>query len=438
MSRVCCGTIALVVAGLSFVSAFAADQHAQTIPGFGTVVDPDGDCRFADRVKMTISVPNTLHDFAYQSSAGQSKLNSPRLVQDVKGDFRLAIKVEAFPTPPTKASTNGRNCHRSAGLLVWQDDRNFIRFERVGPGGRPDPFVYLERFDEGQSTAKRKLSIEDKDTYLRMTRIGDKLALESSEDGQDWNKLQTLTTKFPEEVKVGVLAINTSTSSFSPTIEIPAQNGGEEPPRAPAGTAKPAQIVRALSAVIDPDGDCKFNAEPVVTIIVPGTNHDLARKESYAKQNAPRVLDDIKGDFRLAVKVAAFPTPKPDTSANKQLSFVGAGVLVWQDDRNYVRLERVAEGNSGAHFVLLESYVDGKEASSDRHDIDDRDTYLRVTREGNNLTFETGADGSDWTKLKTLEQKLPEQLKAGVAAINTTTSEFSATIEVPPPSESEK
>jgi regulation of enolase protein 1 (concanavalin A-like superfamily) len=193
-----------------------------------------------------------------------------------------------------------------------------------------------------------------------------------------------------------------------------------------------------LSAAVDPDGDCKFNAEPIVTITVPGTNHDLARKESYVKQNAPRVLDDIKGDFRMAVKVAAFPTPKPDTSANNQLSSVGAGVLVWQDDRNYVRLERVAEGNSGAHFVLLESYVDGKEASSDRHDIDDRDTYLRVTREGNNLTFETGADGSDWTKLKTLERKLPEQLKAGVAAVNTTTSEFSATIEVPPPSESEK
>jgi regulation of enolase protein 1 (concanavalin A-like superfamily) len=438
MSRVFCGSIALTVAGVSFLSAVAADKPAQTIAGFGTVVDPDGDCRFADRVKMTISVPNTMHGITYRPEPGQSKLNAPRLVQDVKGDFQITIKVAAFATPPTKASTTGRPCHQAAGLFVWQDDRNFIRLERAGSGGTPEPRVYFERFEDGQSTAKRNASIEDTDAYLRITRTGDTFVFRISDDGREWTKIQTLATKYSEQIKVGVHAINTSVERFSPTIEIPAPDSGEGSFAQPAGAAKPVPIIRTLSAALDPDGDCKFNAEPIVTITVPGTNHDLARKESYVKQNAPRVLDDIKGDFRLAVKVAAFPTPKPDTSANNQLSFVGAGVLVWQDDRNYVRLERVAEGNSGAHFVLLESYVDGKEASSDRHDIDDRDTYLRVTREGNNLTFETGADGSDWTKLKTLELKLPEQLKAGVAAINTTTSEFSATIEVPPPGESEK
>ncbi len=435
MSRLLCGIVGLA-AGLSFASVSAADKPAQTIAGFGTVVDPDGDCRFADRVKMTIDVPNTVHDFTFRSEPGQSKSNSPRLFQDVKGDFQLAIKVGAFPTAKTNASPTRRPCHRSAGLLLWQDDRNFIRFERVGSGGRPDPFVYLEHFDDGQSTTKRKLSIEDKDTYLRVTRVGDKIEFDSSEDGQDWNKLTTLTAKFPEEIKAGVLVINTSVESFSPTIEIPAQGSGGG--TAEAGPAKPPAIVRTLSAAIDPDGDCKFNAEPIVTITVPGTNHDLARTPSYVKQNAPRVLDDIKGDFRVALKVSAFATPKADTSSNNQLSQVGAGVLVWQDDRNYTRLERVAEGNSAAHLVFLESYSDGKQTSSEKHDIDDRDTYLRVTREGNNFTFDTGGDGSEWTKLKTLELKLPEQIKAGVAATNTTTSEFSATIEVPPTSESEK
>ena len=82
--------------------------------------------------------------------------------------------------------------------------------------------------------------------------------------------------------------------------------------------------------------------------------------------------------------------------------------------------------------MSLESYSDGKQTSSEKHDIDDRDTYLRVTREGNNFTFDTGGDGSEWTKLKTLDLKLPEQIRAGVAATNMTTSEFSATIEVPP------
>ena len=95
MSRLLCGIVGLA-AGLSFASVSAADKPAQTIAGFGTVVDPDGDCRFADRVKMTIDVPNTVHDFTFRSEPGQSKSNSPRLFQDVKGDFQLAIKVARF------------------------------------------------------------------------------------------------------------------------------------------------------------------------------------------------------------------------------------------------------------------------------------------------------------------------------------------------------
>ena len=438
MRRFSCGILVLAVANLGLLGTLAADKPAQTIPGFGTVVDPDGDCRLAEGVKFTISVPNTLHDFAFQKEPGaQSKLNSPRLLEDVKGDFQIAIKVEAFPTPPTKANTNGRNCHRSVGLLIWQDEHNFLRFERVGSGGKPDPFVYLERFEDGQSTAKRKLSIDDKDICLRATRIGDKLALESSEDGQDWNKLTTLKTKLPEQLKVGVLAVNTSTTEFSPKIEIPPPNPGEAAAATRTGGDKPVPVVRTLSASVDPDGDCKFTAEPVVTITIPGTTHDLARMPS-TKQNAPRVLDDIKGDFRLVLKVAAFPTPKPNTSSNNRISFVSAGALVWQDEKNFIRLERAAEGNGGSHFVLTACYLDGRETYSDSHNIDDTDTYLRVTRSGNSFTLETGADGGEWTKLKTLELKLPEQVKVGVAAVNTTISEFSATIEVPPTKDVDK
>jgi regulation of enolase protein 1 (concanavalin A-like superfamily) len=244
--------------------------------------------------------------------------------------------------------------------------------------------------------------------------------------------------KYPEHVKTWVHVINSSIEAFSPTIEVPAPAGGEGSPAASGTADKPAQVVRTLSAAVDPDGDCQFTAEPEVTITVPGTNHDLARTSSYVKQNAPRVLDDIKGDFRLAVKVGTFPTPKPGTSSNNVSSLVGAGLLVWQDDQNYIRLERVAEGNSGSHVVLLEAVMDGNEVNSERRDIDDSDTYLRVSREGNAFTFESGAVGSNWSKLKTLDLKFPEQVKAGVAAVNTTTSAISTTIEVPLPSESEK
>ncbi len=431
-------TLALAAAGLSCSRALAADKPVQTVPGFGVVVDPDGDCRVSDRVKITIGVPNTNHGITYRPEPGQSKLNAPRLVQDVKGDFQVAVKVSAFPTPPTKNSTTGRPCHQAAGLFIWIDERNFIRLERAGSGGMPEPHVYLERFEDGQSIAKRSLSVDNTDTYLHVTRTGDTLVFRSSDDGEAWSKVQTLTLKLPEELKVGLHAINTSVDRFSGTIEVLTPESGQGSPPSAAGEIRPSQIVRNFSASLDPDGDCKFAAQPVATITVPGSNHDLALKPPYVKQNAPRVLDDVKGDFRLAVKVAKFTTPKADTSANNQLSYIGAGVLVWKNDHNYVRLERAAEGNAGSHYAFLQGLIDGKEVCLEQRDIDDKDTYLSVTREGNNFTFETSADGNEWTKLKALELKLSEQLKAGVAAINTTTTPFSATIEVPTSTEGDK
>ena len=437
MLRFSCGIVALVVAGMGILSAVAADKPGQTIPGFGTVVDPDGDCRFADRVKLTIRVPNTLHGLTYRPEPGQSKLNAPRLLQDVKGDFQFAIKVQAFPITATKASTSGRHAHLSAGLIVWHDDRNFMRIERAASGGPPAPFVFVERFEDGQSAWQKKLPIENKDTYLRVMRTDNTFTFENSADGQDWNKIHTEDAKYPEQIKTGIHVINSSIEVFAPTIEVPASVAVEGSSAASGTPDKPTQVVRTLTAAVDPDGDCQFTAEPEVTITVPGTNHDLARTSSNVKQNAPRVLDDIKGDFQLAVKVSAFPTPNPATSNNNLSGLVGAGVLVWQDGQNYIRLERVAEGNAASQVVLLKAVIGGEEVNSERR------TSMMAIRtcasgEGNAFTFETGAVGSNWTKLKTLDLKFPEKVKAGVAAINTTTNEFSATIEVPPASEAEK
>jgi regulation of enolase protein 1 (concanavalin A-like superfamily) len=437
MWRSVCATLALAAAGLSCRLALAADKSVQIVPGFGAVVDPDGDCRISDRVKFTIDVPGTLHGLTYRPE--RSELNAPRLLQDVKGDFEVAVKVSRFATPANKGSTSGRGYHQAAGLLIWLDDRNFIRLERAGSEGVPSPKVYFEHFEDGVASVKRRsVPIDDVDVYLQVTRTGDSLVFRWSDDGREWNRVQRLTIKLPAQIKVGLHAINTSVERFSGTIEVLTPETGNGFPPSPAGANNPSQIVRNFSASLDPDGDCKFAAQPVVTITVPGSNHDLVLKPPYVTQNAPRVLDEVKGDFRLAVKIAKFPTPKADSSANNQISYVGAGVLVWKDDRNYVRLERASEGNAGSHYAFLEGFLDGKEVCSEQRGVEDKDTYLSVTRQGNNFTFAASADGSEWTKLKTLELKLPEQLKAGVAAINTTISQFSTTIEVPTSAEGDK
>ena len=149
ISRVAFASLAVC---LLLAPASADEKPAQTIKGFGTVVDPDGDCQVKEENgRVTIVVPKTHHDLTYTED--YTKLNSPRILQDVKGDFRLEDKVEAFELPNDKASSGGKYSFVSSGLLVWQDDHNFIRMDRAAVGN--SPFIWVERFQDGKSVSQK-------------------------------------------------------------------------------------------------------------------------------------------------------------------------------------------------------------------------------------------------------------------------------------------
>ena len=197
--------------------AIAEEKPKQVIKGFGTVVDPDGDCQIKEENgKVTIVVPKTHHDLTYTDD--YTKLNSPRILQDAKGNFRIEVKVLAFELPGDKASSGGKYSFVSAGLLIWQDDRNFIRMDRAAVATRP--FVWVERFQDGKSVSRKLADLENnKDTYLRAMRKADKFTFETSADGKDWTEVQVEEQKLAESLKVGVLAINTTVEPFSATFD---------------------------------------------------------------------------------------------------------------------------------------------------------------------------------------------------------------------------
>jgi len=178
--------------------------------------------------------------------------------------------------------------------------------------------------------------------------------------------------------------------------------------------------------LVDPDGDCRLKEEDGGLIItIPGKLHNLTHTARGSKLNSPRALQDVKGDFRLQVKVPIFPLPGANTSSDNGYSFVSAGLLIWHDEKNFVRMDRAAEGNSGGGpFAWVEVFRDGKPVTQKLRRLADQDTHLRITRTGDYITFEAGDDGKSWAAVHAGEVKLPVQVKAGVFAINTTTKEF--------------
>jgi regulation of enolase protein 1 (concanavalin A-like superfamily) len=194
---------------------------------------------------------------------------------------------------------------------------------------------------------------------------------------------------------------------------------------------KKAQTIKGWGTVIDPDRDCKVTEEEsTVTIKVPTTRHDLSVFEDKPQHNAPRVLQDVKGDFRAQVKVHVFPLAQANTASGGTISYVSAGLLLWLDDDNYVRLERGSNGETASLFIEAEHWQEGKLVSWKSILLSaDRDTWLHIIRKEDKLTLAFSDDGDKWTDALAREVKLPEKLKIGVLAINTTVKEFTPTLE---------
>src|SRR5438046_3201998 len=79
---------------MAAVANSAAGDQDKTIEGWGVATDPDGDCKFTEKDgKLTIAVPGTYHDFHPKTEpVGKDKevvgkVNSPRVFQNVEGDF---------------------------------------------------------------------------------------------------------------------------------------------------------------------------------------------------------------------------------------------------------------------------------------------------------------------------------------------------------------
>jgi hypothetical protein len=111
---------------------------------------------------------------------------------------------------------------------------------------------------------------------------------------------------------------------------------------------------------VDPDNDCTFEVQGAgLDVTVPPTPHDLSVE--LARTNAPRVLQEVVGDFTLRVKVCGVLRPTAPGSVEGRLPYQAAGVLVWSNEDNYLRLERAGLNRNGnlSSYVAFELRTNG-------------------------------------------------------------------------------
>ncbi len=166
--------------------------------------------------------------------------------------------------------------------------------------------------------------------------------------------------------------------------------------------------------VIDPDGGSAFDLTinpgwlRITTTSPPG--RDLI---GTFLVNAPRIVQSISGDFTVETKISSTMDENDE----------GAGILVWKDSANYLRLDRMSRtiggpveqqiffcGTIGGGFPIVgETKIVLSSAINP--------TYLKVIRSGNIFSGYYSTDGILWNHVADVTYAVSDPIQTGLDII---------------------
>lgn len=184
-----------------------------------------------------------------------------------------------------------------------------------------------------------------------------------------------------------------------------------------------AQDFPGWGTLLDPVGNCPVDfIEGGLQLTIPGGVHQL--NPIIGKVNAPRIWNDVEGDCLFDVRVLDFPRPEPNSGANGNRSYLAAGILLWQDDQNFIRWTRSASAEKNAVYLSCEQFENGKIAGGGIFPLKDAPVWLRIERRGNNLRMSASGNGTDWKQVLERRSAYQPKLKLGVFGLNVTNKEI--------------
>lgn len=212
-------------------------------------------------------------------------------------------------------------------------------------------------------------------------------------------------------------------------------DGRPLPAGLPAVGPADAPTVRPLAwgTFVDPLRQAEARElEDGVLIWVPPGLYDLSVE--VGRTTAPRLLRPVEGDFVAEVDVGKVSEALGRRNPSERRGFHGAGLLLWMDGQNYVRLESATYREGGimgsVRYVLFEQRAGGELVGgldSGRFALKDAPTSLRLERRGTELRAFARQGNEAWREVGRKEVVLPRVVHIGVAAVNTAGSRLPAT-----------
>ncbi len=143
--------------------------------------------------------------------------------------------------------------------------------------------------------------------------------------------------------------------------------------------------------------------------------------------NAPAALIRVDGEFVASVEITSEFDPggttiSTTTGRHFPFTFQGAGLLIWQDEKNFIRLERCKGSDGGIgliHRVLVEIYKDGRAAGIYySKGIPEKPVILAAHRKGTTMQFMFAEPPGHLTVFKELALDFNPSILVGISASN--------------------
>ena len=198
------------------------------------------------------------------------------------------------------------------------------------------------------------------------------------------------------------------------------------------GRGRPSELP-GWGQVIDPSRDCEIALDREnerLTVRVPGTPHVLSAEVLRLPMNAPRVIRRVRGDFVAGAHALGRLEPGRSKTTHYE-PYHGAGLIVWQDPSNYLRLERAVGIVNGLHhpYINYELREDGRLSVSHGITTEDRPLFLKLQRQGGAFRASYSRDGRRWVDLGRVDASFAERVEVGVVAVNSSKRTLSAELE---------
>jgi hypothetical protein len=183
-------------------------------------------------------------------------------------------------------------------------------------------------------------------------------------------------------------------------------------------------VIKDWGQVIDPDGDCKVGVDGETLSIEFGPGGHGLDAETKNRMNSPRVVRALEDDFSIQVTVDG-NLPLPELDGVKTRAYISGGLVLLQNEKNYIRLERASFTRNGTiwHYTNFEQRIDAKRTRMGRFADyplqKDKPVQLRLEVSGANVRALVRHVGDDWHDLGRAKIEDRAELLAGVSGVKT-------------------